>query len=256
MNRRPPQPCTPLTHSLRPVHKKRQFGAAMAEFLVATPALLLLGLGGFQGVMAYNAKTVLDYATFEAARTGAVTHAQTAPMRETLGLRLAPVFGGDGSAKDAIAAITRASLDTQDKRYTKIKILNPTKQAFDDFGGPSPIPGVQEIQNSHLKYLPNTPGATSQVSIQDANLLKIKVTYGYRLTVPLISNVVTAALTVTDPKNAVYYAANRIPIQAVATVRMQSEARPDGNAPVDGGSGTPPGNPPDDPTGDGSPPGR
>ena len=255
MNRRRPQPRTPLTH-IRPVRKKRQFGAAMAEFLVATPALLLLGLGGFQGVMAYNAKTVLDYATFEAARTGAVTHAQTGPMRETLGLRLAPVFGGDGSAKDAIAAITRASLDTQDKRYTKIKILNPTQQAFDDFGGPSPIPGVQEIQNSHLKYLPTTPGATSQVSIQDANLLKIKVTYGYRLTVPLISNVVTAALTVTDPKNAVYYAANRIPIQAVATVRMQSEARPDGNAPVDGSGGTPPGNPPDDPTGDGSPPGN
>ncbi len=254
MNRRPPQPHTPLTH-IRPVRKKRQFGAAMAEFLVATPALLLLGLGGFQGVMAYNAKTVLDYATFEAARTGAVTHAQTAPMRETLGLRLAPVFGGDGSAKDAIAAITRASLDTQDKRYTKIKILNPTQQAFDDFGGPSPIPGVQEIQNSHLKYLPTTPGATSQVSIQDANLLKIKVTYGYRLTVPLISNVVTALLEKTDPKHAVYYAANRIPIQAVATVRMQSEARPDGNAPVDGSGGTPPGNPPDDPPSDGSPPG-
>ena len=254
MNRRRPQPRTPLTH-IRPVRKKRQFGAAMAEFLVATPALLLLGLGGFQGVMAYNAKTVLDYATFEAARTGAVTHAQTGPMRETLGLRLAPVFGGDGSAKDAIAAITRASLDTQDTRYTKIQILNPTQQAFDDFGGPSPIPGVQEIQNSHLKYLPTTPGATSQVSIQDANLLKIKVTYGYRLTVPLISNVVTALLEKTDPKHAVYYAANRIPIQAVATVRMQSEARPDGNAPVDGSGGTPPGNPPDDPPSDGSPPG-
>ena len=254
MNRRRPQPRTPLTH-IRPVRKKRQFGAAMAEFLVATPALLLLGLGGFQGVMAYNAKTVLDYATFEAARTGAVTHAQTGPMRETLGLRLAPVFGGDGSAKDAIAAITRASLDTQDTRYTKIQILNPTQQAFDDFGGPSPIPGVKEIQNSHLKYLPNTPGATSQVSIQDANLLKIKVTYGYRLTVPLISNVVTALLEKTDPKHAVYYAANRIPIQAVATVRMQSEARPDGNAPVDGSGGTPPGNPPDDPPSDGSPPG-
>jgi len=96
-----------VTHS--PHWLKRQLGS-LVEFVVVTPALLLLGLGGFQGVMAYNAKSVLDYATFEAARKGAVTHAQIEPMREELGLRLAPVYGGDGSAEMAIAAITQSVL--------------------------------------------------------------------------------------------------------------------------------------------------
>ncbi|MBT2971609.1 MAG: pilus assembly protein, partial [Candidatus Thiodiazotropha sp. (ex Ctena orbiculata)] len=58
---------------------KRQRGAAMTELLVALPALLLMGLGGLQSALLFDAKTTINYATFEAARKGAVTHAQSEP---------------------------------------------------------------------------------------------------------------------------------------------------------------------------------
>ncbi|MBT3028542.1 MAG: pilus assembly protein, partial [Candidatus Thiodiazotropha sp. (ex Ctena orbiculata)] len=92
----------------------------MTELLVSLPALLLMGLGGLQTALLFDAKMVINSATFEAARKGAVTHAQSEPMRRELGLRLAPLFGGDGSAERAISAITRASLDAQDSRFTEI----------------------------------------------------------------------------------------------------------------------------------------
>ena len=111
-------------------NKARQRGASLVEFAVALPALLLLGLGTLQGALAYHAKTTLNYATFEAARKGAVTHAQSGPMREELGIRMAPIYGGDGSPQKALEAITRASLEAKDSRFTRIDILNPTVEAL------------------------------------------------------------------------------------------------------------------------------
>ncbi|MCU7886400.1 MAG: pilus assembly protein, partial [Candidatus Thiodiazotropha sp. (ex Lucinoma annulata)] len=156
----------------------RQRGVAMTELLVSLPALLLMGLGGWQTALLYDAKTTLNYATFEAARKGAVTHAQSDPMRQELGLRLAPLFGGDGSPRKAIAAITRASLDVQDPRFTEFEIINPTVEAFDDFGREIVDPRTNDIHfgipNSHLRWRDRTVQENSGVNIQDANLLKVK----------------------------------------------------------------------------------
>ena len=211
---------------------RTQTGASLIEFMVALPAFLALGLGTFQTIMVYNAKTVLDYATFEAARTGAVTHAQSHKMRDTLGMRLAPIYGGDGTPEKAMAAITQGILEARDTGYTTIEVLNPTREAFDDFGQTNPETGRIEIPNSHLRYAPRDIGATSGVNLQDANLLKIKVTYGYKLDVPFIDRLVTGTLQRLDPQNAAYYRIGRIPLTAVATVRMQSEAWPGGNVSV------------------------
>jgi len=220
----------------------RQCGAALAEFVVTLPALLLLGLGGYQGFLAYHAKTVLDYAAFEAARRGAVAHAQIEPMREELGLRLAPVFGGDGSAGSAVAAVTRGMLDTRDPRYTQIEVLNPTREAFADFGVVNAQTGRRELPNDHMRFRSSAVGATSGVSVQDANLLKIRVTYGYRLTVPVVGRAVAWALAKLDPGHGVYYAARRLPLESVALVRLQSAAWEGGNASAGGGvsGGAPP----------------
>ena len=220
---------------------RRQRGASVTEFLVALPALLLLGLGTVQSILAYNAKTTLTYATFEAARVGAVTHAQPSRMRSELGIRLAPIFGGDGSPARAADALRRASLDVQDPRYTQIEILNPTRAAFDDFGE-TDADGRRILPNDHLRYRNRDVGAQSGVNLQDANLLKIKITYGYDLQVPLIDRLLPAVLRQIDPANSVFYAAGRIPITAVATVRMHSDAWLAGNM-VAGGPG---GSVPDD----------
>jgi hypothetical protein len=59
--------------------------------------------------------------------------------------------------------------------------------------------------NDHLNLLSRDIGETSGVNIQDANLLKIKVTYGYRMYVPITNQFIATLLKVTDPENAHYY---------------------------------------------------
>lgn len=226
---------------------RRQVGAAMTETLVTLPILLLLGLGSVQGALMVNAKNIVTYATFEAARKGAVNHAQVDPIQEELGLRIAPLMGGDGTPDLAAAAIAQGLLETKNPLFTKVEQLNPTKEAFDDFGVVNDD-GITEIPNTFLSIRDREVGATSKVTIQDANLLKIKVTYAYKLTVPLMDRVIPAVLTKVDPDNAATYALRRIPVSAVATVRMQSEAF-DGDhvAKADGsGGGVVPSEPPEE----------
>lgn len=225
-------------------HSRTQGGAAIAELVVVLPALLMLGLGVLQSALFYQAKTTVTYATFEAARKGAVTHAQRVPMLDEFGLRLAPIFGGDGSASKASLAIAKGKQETSNPAFTRIDILNPTRQAFTDFGSRNAANGKLEIPNTHLRFRDFASiGSNSGVNVQDANLLKIRTIYGFELKVPLISGAITNLLSQFNPANAAFYEQGRVPITAVATVRMQSEAWEDGNWNADGtapGNGTVP----------------
>lgn len=235
-----------LTKRFSRVKRIRQHGAAMTELLVSLPALLLLGLGGLQTALIYDAKTTINYATFEAARAGAVGHAQSSAIKSELGLRLAPLYGGDGTPRKAIAAITRSSLEVQDPRFTKIEIINPTVEAFDDYGRDIVDPRTNQthfgIPNSHLRWRDQSVNSNSGVNVQDANLLKIKTTFGYELKVPLMDRVIPAIMRQFDPDNSQFYNSRRIPITSVATVRMQSDAWRDNNnihSTEEPGGGTP-----------------
>jgi len=201
-----------------------------------------MGLGITQFGLLYHAKTVLNYATFEAARAGATNNAQIEVMRKELGYRLAAVYGGDGSAKTAAMALTRSMVAVNDTSATKIEILNPTEADFlpPAQGGhgviksvvdrhENTIPNVTTIPNSHMRY--RADSFLTNKSIKDANLLKIKVTYGYQMRmpfldmrVPLADPVLRHIMGAVDPDNMLYYMRGMIPIESVATVRMQSEA--------------------------------
>lgn len=213
----------------------RQHGAAIAELVVVLPALLMLGLGVLESALFYQAKTTVTYATFEAARKGATNHAQKRPMRDEFGMRIASIYGGDGSGAKAQAAMAEGQIDAHNPLITTIDIINPNSEAFLEFGVENPKTGQVEIPNTHLRYRdPNVVGAKSEVNVQDANLLKIQAEYGYQLRVPLVAQAVTGIMKQFDPGNARYYDQGRIPISAVATVRMQSAAWEDGNLNADG----------------------
>lgn len=211
-----------------------QCGASMTEFVVVAPTLLLLGLGTVQAGLVYHAKTILNYATFEAARTGATRHAMPAPMRRELGIRLAPLIGGDGSIASAASAIASSIIDVESPvamdgtraPATRLEILNPTAEAFQAWGRPSlEYESRVAIPNSHLRHQPDTTSSgEGGVTLRDANLLKIEVTHGYELKVPVVAGLMRAIMPRFDPANALYYRASRLPLKAVATVRMQSEA--------------------------------
>ena len=74
-------------------------------------------------------------------------------------------------------------------------------------------------------------------------LLKIEVTHGLDLKVPVVGRLLTKALLTIDPQNAPFYERNKLPLTSVAIVRMQSEAWEDeivaaGLAPEAGNSTT------------------
>ncbi len=222
-------------------------GSAMVELLVVCPVLLFMGFGTAQVGLIYHAKSILNYATFEAARAGAVNHAKIEVIRNELGLRMAPVYGGDGSAKKAALSIMRAKAAASDTSVTKIDLISPSKAAFENFGIKRTIDGtsVTAIPNSHLRYRDASTGSSGQ-SVQEANLLTIKVTYGFRLRLPVLDAPVPLwepsmrlIMTKLDPKRAHYYARGLLPITAKATVRMQSEAHYDVAAYSDSSNQTP-----------------
>lgn len=220
---------------------KRQCGASMVEFTIAAPVLFMVGLGTLQAGMLYHSKSIINYATFEAARVGATRHAMPEPMMDELGLRLAPLFGGNGTMEKAAEAMARSAFDVKTPinldgtvaPATDIKILNPTQESFDKWGVPSlEVSNRTAIPNSHLRHQdPHDGAGTAAMTLADANLLKIQVTHGVELKIPFINSLILETLEkieeskpVTDPVKLAYYQAGRIPITSTATVRMQSEA--------------------------------
>jgi len=183
--------------------RKNELGSTMVEFVVVTPVLLMLGLGTVQMGFVYHAKTTLNYATFEAARIGAVNHADIEPMNG--------------------AAIGRSMSDSIDPLAGKITILNPTADMFDSWAVTDSTSGELQIPNHHLRH--QSADMRAGVTLHDANLLKIRSEYGYRLQIPVASSMIIQAMQMLYPEQAAYYASGRIPLSSVATVRMQNEVR-------------------------------
>ena len=222
----------------------KQRGASIVELLVTMLALAPLVLGAIQAGFFFNAKSIVNNAVFEAGRAGSVENAQRAPMLTALSRNLMPLYGGGQDAASLAAAWTKAELDVRTISLTTLDIISPSQQAFDEYG--IEINDQLQIPNEHLAHKSHDRGDGSGVSLQDANVLKIRVTYGYKLIVPVINRLIARSMLIIDPspQRAAYYAMDppRIPIVAHATVRMQSNAWPDNNMDVpkedvSGGSG-------------------
>jgi hypothetical protein len=261
----------------------------MVEFAVVSPALLLIGLGLIQVGLVFQAKSGLSFALQEAARSGSENNANPGSVRDGLLRGLVPFMGGGrdaGKIATTLAAATAEFARGTAEGWIRMKQLSPTPQSFTDWQQPSVDDkgnAVTEIPNANLAMLrctlpPNAGsagvkastacssgeqiGANSQQTLADANLLKLQLTYGVKLGVPLINRIVGGALRMyygcsaptsqrIGPLNlgtptagtpdalacaalsAVDASGNpepRIPVSLAITVRMQSPARVAGGA--------------------------
>ena len=219
-------------------------GATLVEFVIVIPLLLFVFLGAVQTALAFHAKSNLNYATFEAARTGGVEHAKPSAMFAALERALVPYYGGGANSVDLAKTLelVRGDLATGAAR---LEILSPTSKSFDDFNSPELSSrfggGVRVIPNTNLMMLhcprdrPSCPGDpttnSSRQSLQDANLLALRITYGIPRSkqVPLAGRFYVKALElagfgVDDEFVAGLLEEGRIPIVARAVLRMSSEA--------------------------------
>jgi len=228
-------------------------GQSMVEFLVILPVALLLILGAIQFALIYHAKTTLNYAAFEAARYGSLDHAKYEAVQEGFARGLAPLysyFEPDGEkrkqlkepkAENQVEAfqIGRRKIfdEFNDSRdLIRIERLSPTVQDFSSFAVD------EEIPNDNLMYRASKDGHRSGRSIQDANLLHLRITYWYPLYIPMVNQLIfgyvcnlgkyhqddTIRRHQDDPvcieAGAPPWEDPRIPLRSVAVMRMQSPA--------------------------------
>lgn len=253
----------PLLHGSKPVLTREiakpvvpvaQRGAAAIEFVIVGPILTAVGLAIIQYGLLFFAKNQINHASFMAARAGSMANANLNSIRDAYTTALIPSYGGGTGPVELAQAKAKAAADVG--RFTRIEMLSPTKESFDDWndqklqdtiGG-----GRRVINNNALAERPNTVKNNSGQSVQDANLIKLRITHGFEMKVPMVNKIYTTYLkwldTKTDPFHTQIVEAGRIPVMTHVTLRMQSHPIEPDNPVSLPGPGTPnpsdPGDPP------------
>jgi len=218
-------------------------------------------------------KITLNYATFLAARSGAVSNGHLGIMENALARGMAPLYTHCDNAAEVIRARDQVREEIR-LGFAWIEIINPPLTAFSSAVGPLSstdgfkplkitIDGTTEnvIPNDNLMFRPTTPGAAN-LSIQDRNLLKIRAHYCYPLYVPFIDTLLKKIMIepVNTDKSSPDYCPEclglfptagtfefscldngRFPINSQAIVRMQSPAIESAMTPATSSSSPAPG---------------
>lgn len=244
-------------------------GATLTEFVVVAPILLFLLLNLIQYGLLYHAKSQLNYATFEAARAGTVKNADPAYIRAAFTRAMTGYHGGGTTTGELAASHARALAESA---FARIEILSPLKESFDDYHSPELAERLKTsgrvIPAANLTFIRcpvDRPGCDSNPAsnqsgqtLADANLLKLRITYGIpeRKQIPLAGPFMARALAFlhagdTDAFRAGLVAAGRIPVVTHIVMRMQSPAiendNPSNPGPGNGGDPEDPGPGPADP---------
>ena len=235
----------------------RQRGSAMLEFTVVAPIITLLGLGSIQYGMLFHAKNQYNHAAFMAARAGSIRNANLDQIRDAYERALIPMYGGGTTTAGLNEALKKARIAVAEN--TDIVMLNPTRESFSDWNDKDlqkkfkTAAGQHVIPNGGLafKKAAIVPAASGQ-SIQDANVLKLRIMHGYKPGVPVIGAMYMRYLkwldTGADPRATEKLNKGLVPVVMQITMQMQSDAVEGiaASTPGMGNGGTPsnPGEPP------------
>jgi TadE-like protein len=207
----------------------RSRGAATVEFyVVALLALLPLCLGMLQMLLLLVANHQIDFAAFSAARSAATSGGDVSAMRRGFTRALTPLHLSTAGGVDRDTVLTRVSeaytrAAAEVGLFARFEVLAPAAAARADFAVSRN--GSQVIPNDALDYRATNPGARSGVSLQEANVLHLAVTYCQPLIVPFVGSMLVETLRRLDP-DALHqscYAAGRVPLRSEGVAPMQSD---------------------------------
>lgn len=217
----------------------------MVEFVVVGPIITILGLAILQYCLMFFAKSQINHAGFMAARAGSVAHANIEAIKSAYVRALIPLYGGGRDTAEIAVAYAKASADLNSATL-RIEIINPIKESFDDHATNASLNDkyqARAIPNAGIGLRPKADvesiGASSGQSLQDANLLKLRITHGYRPKVWLVGMLYQKYQqwmdTETDDFHTQLINSGHIPMVSHVTLEMQSDAveqEDDGDRPV------------------------
>ncbi|MDI4498705.1 hypothetical protein E6P70_10070 [Moraxella nonliquefaciens] len=222
---------------------QKQKGASVTEILVVTPLVVLLGMIGIQYALMYNAKTNITYASYEAARAGAINHADPQAIENGLLKGLLPLLStklkSEGIKVDTTNLLTATvqnklaleKLKFDEARFMKIEIISPNEAAFNACNNVQ----LQKILNTTNKVIPNKHNdiqnykcSDPNISISQANVLKLRITYGYKPKIPLAKDMFVSIASFVRGSQEKFdlklLAFDRIPITVDVSAQMLSPA--------------------------------
>ncbi len=156
---------------------RNKLGASMIETIVVLPVLFLVGAGILHVALIAQAKSNLEYAALMAARIASSTP------------NFAIQEDGLGVLEEEILKRMDAS-DPRNGEYpglVQVCVMRPSYGAFNDFGRNDIVPGSIAIPNDNLPFLSRNEGAESGITVQDANLLQLRVSYRFDSNVPFMN---------------------------------------------------------------------
>jgi hypothetical protein len=203
----------------------------MVEFhVVALFALLPLCLGGLQLALLMAENHHIDHAAFQAARHASMSGGDINAARQALAQSASVLFlSGEGEldARNAAGRVARAyaAALADYALFGRIRILNPTPEARQDFA--MMRDGRRVLPNDNLLHRPRAPGQRSGMTLQQANVLRLEVTWCRPLVVPFVRQFLTGLLRRLDrdPWRQYCYLQGRVPVRSEASTPMQSDFR-------------------------------
>jgi TadE-like protein len=194
-------------------------GATLIEFaLVLLLGVLPMVLGILQIAALIVAHNTVNFATFMAARQGAVARADANAMRREFARGLLPLYApaarsGLLAAPQAARAYAAALGDVL--ALDELRVESPTR---------AQVAALAQVRE-RLPVIPNDSLEYRSAPVQNANVLTIVVTHCQRLVVPLVGPALAGLLATID-LDAVRqrcYALGRAPLRASARMVMQSD---------------------------------
>lgn len=220
---------------------QKQKGASVTEILVVTPLVILLGMIGIQYALMYNARTNITYASYEAARAGAINHADPQAIEDGLLKGLLPLLSTNlksfkADTTNPLTATAQGKLALEklkfdEARFMKIEIISPNEAAFNACNNVQ----LQKILNTTNKVIPNKHNdiqnykcSDPNISISQANVLKLRITYGYKPKIPLAKDMFVSIASFVRGSQEKFdlklLASDRIPITVDVSAQMLSPA--------------------------------
>lgn len=195
---------------------RNQAGQSIVEFIIVIPIFFALLFGIFEFTFIYKAKATLNTATFEAARAGSLNHGKTAMMVDALAKGMTPLYMkghsstgivgmGTAYAQSRAVALAIELLPTVDP----VEIISPSPEVVDAFSVQRSVQLASEPDYKLATFIPSdnlyfrssdevaveVGGETLMLNIQDANILKIRTLWCYKMKTPLVSSLIRAVIT-------------------------------------------------------------